>query len=933
MANTETIELPPRFFPLGEEPVGLRVTPYHKPGGLRLILDTLDPEEVDVIKRSPFGKFLELADQTPYSGRLGRYMLSRQLKVRKKYEAWFLFAENPIRFSLREFATVTGLPCGKYPSPPSKATEKLISEQPYYNVLFGMLKEVTVSSVIRMLKRKTVTSQETRIKYALLALLASVILPTTHIAKISVEHAEKIKDLDEFFAYPWGRLSFEMLISSIKEKDELNLTQSTIALPGYVQSLQMVMTRAVPALTEIVTQDSASDVAGDADFSQTPPRNGIKPAHARTLDTAKNVSVTHIIPQDTDVEVDEAELCFSDEEDDTRVDSMVRLIKDGSRFSNQLFKGGATKADIELMREKADEAAGGRKKRKRKIPMQTPNNSDDVHAPPIDKGISKADIDRVEGKVDDLRESFNQFQEIIKKHISDNSAHLLVCQNNYQKILDSVGTFQSQSIRQTRVRTPTDNQTLDASKDRPTTTPIQTSREGIDTDIIRSVISNVQKTYGDKGPSLPASTPHTDDVSDSGDGGDPIPDENIDKENYTLPLQTINDQDPPDNSRVATSVKKTNVDRGPHMPDVGDLVNSYIIDKDIGNNQQTLSGNAHRDSNLQEDLSSEEVQLVEDQILEPTVREDTEVVGKPPSSPPDIQANAPAPTRKSNRLKTVSKLIVGVYECDKGTLSRFSEAYPGALNNNASIDYPTKFSKLSDILKTTKSITVGGISVSAKDLIEIEQRTKSLSPKMFDVLMHHIGIMMMPLSNSSQSYLFLDTKFVSILSKNYPRFKKSSQKEDFVFTPNLVEILDRHESQTGEVERIYFPFNLDQAHWIGLCFDRNTWKLLVLDCNTSYKSDSLTAKELAPTAQMLPYLLTQACRKLEPERLNPLTVERARQIPQNRKHADSGVTAALLMQAHAAGGIEACRHLSTDLVKQEAKRMAVMIFEENAGPI
>lgn len=204
---------------------------------------------------------------------------------------------------------------------------------------------------------------------------------------------------------------------------------------------------------------------------------------------------------------------------------------------------------------------------------------------------------------------------------------------------------------------------------------------------------------------------------------------------------------------------------------------------------------------------------------------------------------------------------------------------------------------------------------------------------MFDVLMHHIGIMMMPLSNSSQSYLFLDTKFVSILSKNYPRFKKSSQKEDFVFTPNLVEILDRHESQTGEVERIYFPFNLDQAHWIGLCFDRNTWKLLVLDCNTSYKSDSLTAKELAPTAQMLPYLLTQACRKLEPERLNPLTVERARQIPQNRKHADSGVTAALLMQAHAAGGIEACRHLSTDLVKQEAKRLAVMIFEKNAGPI
>lgn len=264
----------------------MRVTPYHKPGGLRLILDTLDESELNMIKSSSFGKFIELADQSPYSGRVGSYMLSRQLKVRKKYETWFVFAESPIRFSLREFAIVTGLPCGKYPSPPPKDMEKLINEQPYYNSLFGMLKEVSVSSVIKMLKRKTLATSETRIKYALLAILASVILPTTHTAKISVEHAERIRNLDEFFAYPWGRLSFEMLISSIKEKDELTLTQSTIALPGYVQAIQMVMMKAVPALTEVVRQDSDEK----EDFQHTPPRNSIKPAHARTLDTAKDVS-------------------------------------------------------------------------------------------------------------------------------------------------------------------------------------------------------------------------------------------------------------------------------------------------------------------------------------------------------------------------------------------------------------------------------------------------------------------------------------------------------------------------------------------------------------------------------------------------------------------------------------------------------------------
>lgn len=92
--------------------------------------------------------------------------------------------------------------------------KNLKNEQPYYSSLFGMLKEVCVSCVIRMLTRKTVTTTEIRIKYVLLAMLAYVILPTTHVAKIFVEHAERIKNLDEFFVYPWGRVSFEMLIST-----------------------------------------------------------------------------------------------------------------------------------------------------------------------------------------------------------------------------------------------------------------------------------------------------------------------------------------------------------------------------------------------------------------------------------------------------------------------------------------------------------------------------------------------------------------------------------------------------------------------------------------------------------------------------------------------------------------------------------------------
>lgn len=152
---------------------------------------------------------------------------------------------------------------------------------------------------------------------------------------------------------------------------------------------------------------------------------------------------------------------------------------------------------------------------------------------------------------------------------------------------------------------------------------------------------------------------------------------------------------------------------------------------------------------------------------------------------------------------------------------------------------------------------------------------------MFDALMHYVRTATKPQSPSQLTHLFLDTKFVSILSKNYTRFLKSSSKGDFAFTPNLMEILGNVAPPVAEVERIYFPFNLDHTHWVGVCVDCTSWKLIVLDCNTPRRSDPLMAKEMKPTSQMFPYLLRQAGRILNFEGVKPLVVERPRTVPQN----------------------------------------------------
>lgn len=287
--------IPDMMFAAGEEPVGVRVLTYQSSSSLKRIFNALDDEEVEIIRRSSFGKLIEIADKPVFSGRFARYMLSRQLKTKKKHETWFRFAGKPVRFSLREFAIVTGLPCGKFPPKSKMKLKETISETPYWPSLFGKVEVVTVSAVIKMLYRKTVKDREIRIKYACLAILESVLLPTSLKMKIAREHAEAIKDLEAFFSFPWGRLAFDMLMASIRERDEIALSQNTIAVKGFVLALQLVMVEAIPALTEVV-QDTCSSSESDSEdidghgrdmFTK---KQTLNPAHGRSVDKRSDVS-------------------------------------------------------------------------------------------------------------------------------------------------------------------------------------------------------------------------------------------------------------------------------------------------------------------------------------------------------------------------------------------------------------------------------------------------------------------------------------------------------------------------------------------------------------------------------------------------------------------------------------------------------------------
>ncbi|KAJ4904803.1 Uncharacterized protein Rs2_18754 [Raphanus sativus] len=371
------VELPQMVFADGEEPVGVRVLTYQSSRAINTILNALNEAEIQYLRESSFGKLIEIAEKPAFSGRFARYLLSRQLKVEKKHEAWFRFAGNPIRFSLREFAIVTGLPCGEIPKK-QKMKKKNINEKPYWPELFGSMEEMRVSQAVKMLRKKTVTDPDIRMKLACLAIVSSVLLSTNLKMKMLKEYAELLGDIEEFLSFPWGRFAL---------------------------ALQLVIVEAVPALTEVV-QDacSSSESESDDDEIESPVskarRKTLNPAHAREVDRK-----SEHYPEDPHRPLNDSVLGWPDEVFDIKVDNLLKLIFQKFVFSKDMFKGGVTKSDVEKMRE--DSKPNGKKKQTRGKEKQSIEAEEDKISP-IVLSLLKPELQRIEGKVSSVIDSMKQ---------------------------------------------------------------------------------------------------------------------------------------------------------------------------------------------------------------------------------------------------------------------------------------------------------------------------------------------------------------------------------------------------------------------------------------------------------------------------------------------------------------------------------------------
>ncbi|XP_031263579.1 uncharacterized protein LOC116121772 isoform X2 [Pistacia vera] len=174
-----------------------------------------------------FGRFLRIETnwEKAFWGQGVHYMLLHSVKCNKNKEMWFVVDEKPLHFGMMEYALVTGLGCGKLPDKPEvDAIRKSPGAIRFRKKVLQGVKCIIGHVLEKRLETVRFNDRE-KIKMCLVLFLHSILLVGDSTKAVENDWFLFASDLEFFNSYPWGRISFERTIKSLKKLD-MTLKQS-----------------------------------------------------------------------------------------------------------------------------------------------------------------------------------------------------------------------------------------------------------------------------------------------------------------------------------------------------------------------------------------------------------------------------------------------------------------------------------------------------------------------------------------------------------------------------------------------------------------------------------------------------------------------------------------------------------------------------------
>ncbi|CAD5324614.1 unnamed protein product [Arabidopsis thaliana] len=844
----EAVELPNRLIAFGEEPLGKRVNVYHKIKTLSGIINALDEQERSFILNSSLGGLLDFPNEPAFSSSFGLLLLKE---------------------------------------------------------------DVTVERVITMLKKRVVTDPEIRLRYACLALVDGFLLPTSHYPKIIKDHAEMAEDLQGFFSYPWGRLSFEMMMTSIKEREVEQLATTCVALlMSYFVVLEAVPAiQEGPQIDEVVLSDSNEEAAADVASRQ---GVALKLGNAKNVDSKCEAHVEPIIFPTARLNPAE-DLTWSDDEDDVMVDNMVKMAKEGKAFSNEMFGDGCIPTNIVVATKK--QKSGGKTKvvlrRKAETNARPATGMRRKNRGPIEE----------EGHSSGEPSSQGDKEATNREHGPHADKEVASGDNGQQADKEFGGAEQNANL-------------------------------------VSSLESHNEYDDADFNPSLRRGNPHLCKLIlpfHLSRGEDDVGGQSEKNENQQADVEMVD-------AINATRADQGEDDVGGHPAKNGNQQADVEMVADIN------AARAEQDLNMPSNLgvghpgpstvSPSKSVTTKNTALAPDVVPDplnsvsaldplpTVVVVAPPvvaPNPPEESEDFPMFSSQPTITRVIEEIVSAqptqssappsqsFPSEDFSTLPRPSGGKLLAGKDGGGPDGDVNQGRKS---KRPRTLSSNSISIVMQlEIFDIIERKKHFSSKVMDVLIKFRRHLLRTddIVGEKLRVDVLGSKFVSQLTRLFPKFAKTSPPEDFIFPSALVDLLiGASESDRvclfAEADCVYMPFNFDKKHWVSLCVDLKAHKITILDSNIQLRRDAVLYAELQPLAAMLPYLFRQNSSSSGNILLQPFLLDRPHGIPQVSSPFDSGVLSVFLIHAHAVGGVKECLEFDVAALDVEVKKLVTTII-------
>lgn len=249
---------PKRFLRDGNEPQVQKINNTCRISILSRIKKAL-PKEYEEVKGDPvFAQIFAIHENgLGYSARLIHSIMCRQLVTKKKHELWFVFGRKPLRFSMQEFYTVTGL---KYKDDFSYDLEDWRDDKGFWSKMLKRGDSITIKKLMDVYLLQACTWEKyDRIRFVYVCVIAGLVMAKDEKKVIPLSYVQLVMDLDKVRTYPWGLIAFDHLVKSIIETRKNLKKITSYPLDGFSYALQIWFMEAVPVIGALLGEKINKD--------------------------------------------------------------------------------------------------------------------------------------------------------------------------------------------------------------------------------------------------------------------------------------------------------------------------------------------------------------------------------------------------------------------------------------------------------------------------------------------------------------------------------------------------------------------------------------------------------------------------------------------------------------------------------------------------